>query len=71
MAGSQGVGENMVLGMHIEILFAKIGYLANPQAKVSSNRLILRFLEIHVYTLQVVHICNLHSVNLVHVAQWL
>ncbi|XP_028399905.1 tectonic-3-like [Dendronephthya gigantea] len=37
-SGGDGVCSGMVLGMHIEILFANVGYLANPQAKIVGVR---------------------------------
>ncbi|XP_046859607.1 tectonic-1-like [Xenia sp. Carnegie-2017] len=36
--GSGGVCSNMILGLHIEILFANVGYLAKPQAKILGTR---------------------------------
>ena len=36
--GSGSICSNMVLGMNIEILFANVGYLANPQAKIVGVR---------------------------------
>ena len=37
-SGSDGTCSHMVLGLHIEILFVNVGYLANPQAKVQFLR---------------------------------
>ena len=47
MAASEGVCKNVPVGLHYEIVYANVGALGNPQAKIIGVMMQFQYDDIH------------------------